>query len=65
VRSQPGDPQATGDAILELVDAAEPPLRVFFSSTALQMIRREYGARIENWQQWDGPAQRAQGVLES
>src|SRR4249919_3931855 len=33
VRSQPGDPQATGAAILELVDAAEPPLRVFFSST--------------------------------
>ena len=54
VRSQPGDPQATGAAILELVDAAEPPLRVFFSSTALQLIRREYASRIENWQQWDG-----------
>ena len=61
VRSQPGDPQATGAAILELVDAAEPPLRVFFSSTALQLIRREYASRIENWQQWDRLAQRAQG----
>ena len=65
VRSQPGDPQATGAAILELVDAAEPPLRVFFSSTALQLIRREYASRIENWQQWDGLAQRAQGGPES
>jgi NAD(P)-dependent dehydrogenase (short-subunit alcohol dehydrogenase family) len=65
VRSQPGDPQATGAAILELVDAAEPPLRVFFSSTALQLIRPEYTSRIENWQQWDGLAQRAQGRPES
>jgi NAD(P)-dependent dehydrogenase (short-subunit alcohol dehydrogenase family) len=65
VRSQPGDPQATGAAILELVDAAEPPLRVFFSSTALQLISREYASRIENWQQWDGLAQRAQGGPES
>ena len=60
-----GIPQATGAAILELVDAAEPPLRVFFSSTALQLIRHEYASRIENWQQWDGLAQRAQGSPKS
>ncbi len=32
VRSRPGDPEATGPAILELVDSPEPPLRVFFGS---------------------------------
>ncbi|HTA33402.1 MAG TPA: SDR family oxidoreductase [Solirubrobacteraceae bacterium] len=61
IRSQPGDPQATGAAMLELVDAAEPPLRVFFGSSGLQMIRREYAARIDTWEKWDGLAQRAQG----
>lgn len=61
IRSQPGDPRATGAAILELVDAAEPPLRVFFGSTGLQMVRREYAARIETWEAWDGLSQRAQG----
>src|SRR5579863_6133036 len=29
----PGDPEATGPAILKLVDAAEPPLRIFFGAT--------------------------------
>jgi NAD(P)-dependent dehydrogenase (short-subunit alcohol dehydrogenase family) len=61
IRSRPGDPQATGAAILELVDAAEPPLRVFFGSSGLQMVRREYAAQIETWEEWDGLAQRAQG----
>jgi NAD(P)-dependent dehydrogenase (short-subunit alcohol dehydrogenase family) len=28
-----GDPEATGPAILKVVDAAEPPLRVFFGSS--------------------------------
>ena len=37
-----GDPQATGSAILELVDADEPPLRVFFGTGTLDMIRAEY-----------------------
>ena len=33
-QTAPGDPDATGPAILELVDADEPPLRVFFGSAA-------------------------------
>src|ERR1700677_5089714 len=39
VRSKRGDPEATGAAILEIVDAAEPPLRVFFGDGPLGMIR--------------------------
>ena len=57
----PGDPQATGPAILELVDADEPPLRVFFGSAGLGMTRSEYESRITLWEQWDALAQRAQG----
>src|SRR3954469_5890100 len=33
------DPEATGPAILEVVDAEEPPLRVFFGDGPLDMIR--------------------------
>ena len=56
-----GDPQATGPAILELVDADEPPLRAFFGTGTLDMIRAEYEQRIENWERWDHLAVAAQG----
>jgi NAD(P)-dependent dehydrogenase (short-subunit alcohol dehydrogenase family) len=58
---QPGDPDATGPAILEAVDAAEPPLRVFFGRGTLEMIRAEYEQRLANWERWDELAQRAHG----
>ncbi len=61
VRSQPGDPQATGAAVLELVDSEDPPLRVFFGSSGLEMARREYLGRLENWERWNGLSIRAQG----
>jgi NAD(P)-dependent dehydrogenase (short-subunit alcohol dehydrogenase family) len=57
----PGDPQATGPAILELVDAEEPPLRTFFGAGTLDMIRAEYERRLENWERWDGLANAAHG----
>ena len=57
----PGDPEATGPAILELVDADEPPLRTFFGTGTLEMIRAEYAKRIENWENWDHLAVAAQG----
>lgn len=59
--AEPGDPQATGSVILELVDAEEPPLRVFLGSGTLDMIRAEYERRLENWERWDGLANAAQG----
>ncbi len=59
--AEPGDPEATGSVILELVDADEPPLRVFLGSGTLDMIRAEYERRLENWERWDGLANAAQG----
>lgn len=59
--STPGDPQATGPAILELVDADEPPLRTFFGAGTLDMIRAEYASRLERWERWDGLATAAHG----
>jgi len=58
-----GDPEATGPAILKVVDAAEPPLRVFFGSGGLPMTKAEYARRIETWEKWNDLAVEAQGDL--
>ena len=60
-RANPGDPLATGPAILDVVDAAEPPLRTFFGAGTLDMIKAEYESRIENWERWDELATAAHG----
>ena len=62
-RANRGDPEATGPAILELVDADEPPLRVFFGAGTLEMIHAEYERRLENWERWDDLANRAHGQV--
>jgi NAD(P)-dependent dehydrogenase (short-subunit alcohol dehydrogenase family) len=57
----PGEPAATGAAILKIVDAVEPPLRVFFGSGGLPMTRAEYAKRISMWEQWNNVSIEAQG----
>lgn len=59
----PGDPEATGPAILKVVDAKEPPLRIFFGSTGLPMARAEYARRIATWEAWNEVSVEAQGDL--
>jgi NAD(P)-dependent dehydrogenase (short-subunit alcohol dehydrogenase family) len=61
--SVPGDPDATGAAILKVVDAKEPPLRIFFGSGGLPMTRAEYARRIATWEQWNDVSLEAQGAL--
>jgi NAD(P)-dependent dehydrogenase (short-subunit alcohol dehydrogenase family) len=63
--SIPGDPDATGPAILKVVDAKDPPLRVFFGSGGLPMTRAEYARRIETWEKWNDVALEAQGDLQA
>jgi NAD(P)-dependent dehydrogenase (short-subunit alcohol dehydrogenase family) len=57
-----GDPQATGPAILQLVDAEQPTLRVFFGDGPLAMVRGEYARRIGEWEQWEELSIRAHGA---
>ena len=57
-----GDPQATREAILTVVDADEPPLRIFFGRGPLEVITKEYGARIDEWQRWDDVSRAAFGA---
>jgi NAD(P)-dependent dehydrogenase (short-subunit alcohol dehydrogenase family) len=56
-----GDPDASGPAILKLVDAEKPPLRCFFGATAFDIVRPDYESRIANWEEWDWLAKEAHG----
>ncbi len=57
----PGDPHATAAAILDIVDAAEPPLRVFFGTAPLGIAKADYAKRLETWETWNHVAEKAQG----
>jgi NAD(P)-dependent dehydrogenase (short-subunit alcohol dehydrogenase family) len=57
----PGNPAASAAALLKVVDAQEPPLRVFFGATPLETARADYESRLRNWEQWQPVAELAQG----
>lgn len=65
VRATRGDPAATGPPMLELVDADDPPLRIFFGIGPLEMIREEYARRIATWERWDDLSRMAHGASET
>jgi NAD(P)-dependent dehydrogenase (short-subunit alcohol dehydrogenase family) len=56
-----GNPAATAAALLKVVDAQEPPLRVFFGATPLQTAKADYESRLRTWEQWQPVAELAQG----
>jgi NAD(P)-dependent dehydrogenase (short-subunit alcohol dehydrogenase family) len=56
-----GDPAASAVALLEVVDAGEPPLRVFFGALPLQLAKADYESRLSNWEQWQPVSELAQG----
>ncbi len=57
----PGDPRASAAALLRIVDSPEPPLRVFFGTTPIDIAKADYARRIATWEQWDDVAKLAQG----
>ncbi|MFG6503437.1 SDR family oxidoreductase [Microbacterium sp. P05] len=56
-----GDPTASAAALMEVVDAAEPPLRVFFGTAPLPIAQADYASRLANWEKWNDVAKLAQG----
>ena len=57
----PGDPTASAAAVLEIVDADEPPLRCFFGSAPLGIAKADYEQRLAVWEKWQPVAELAQG----
>ena len=59
--SDPGDPVATREAILRVVDADAPPLRVFLGAAPLPIATADYESRLKTWNDWQDVALLAQG----
>ncbi len=59
--SAPGDPKASAAAVLRVVDAEQPPLRVFFGTAPLELAKADYEERLRTWEQWQSVAELAQG----
>ncbi|MCW2756529.1 MAG: short-chain dehydrogenase [Nocardioidaceae bacterium] len=59
--SAPGVPSATRSAVLKVVDAAEPPLRVFFGKLPLGIATQDYEGRLKTWNEWQDVAIEAHG----
>ncbi|MGC2530426.1 MAG: SDR family NAD(P)-dependent oxidoreductase [Candidatus Acidiferrum sp.] len=56
-----GDPEATREAILKLVDTENPPLRLALGSRLLPGARALYADRIATWEAWEAVSNAAQG----
>ena len=59
--NEPGDPEATAEAVLRIVDAEHPPLRAFFGTAPLGIAESDYEGRLSNWREWQPVAELAQG----
>jgi len=57
----PGDPVATRSAILKVVDADRPPLRIFFGAAPLGIAKADYASRVSVWEEWNDVSLEAQG----
>jgi NAD(P)-dependent dehydrogenase (short-subunit alcohol dehydrogenase family) len=56
-----GDPRATPDAVLAVIDAEDAPLRFFVGSSGLPRVKDAYKARLGVWEQWAELSNSAQG----
>jgi NAD(P)-dependent dehydrogenase (short-subunit alcohol dehydrogenase family) len=56
-----GDPKASRSAILKVVDADQPPLRIFFGKVPLGIATADYESRLATWNEWQPVAVEAQG----
>jgi len=57
----PGEPTATRQAVLTLVDAPNPPLRMFLGEDPLRIATADYESRLAGWREWQPVAAAAQG----
>src|ERR1700685_579840 len=56
-----GDPEATAEAILKLVDAENPPLRLGLGTSILPRARAAYAERLDTWEAWEDVSNAAMG----
>ncbi len=59
--SDMGDPKAVGPALLTIVDAENPPLRVFFGRPPIQLAKDHYARKLATWAEWEHVSLAAHG----
>jgi NADP-dependent 3-hydroxy acid dehydrogenase YdfG len=57
-----GDPNATPQALFQIVDAENPPLRFNLGSHNLPWVRAAYEERLALWEKWDAVSSSAQAL---
>jgi NAD(P)-dependent dehydrogenase (short-subunit alcohol dehydrogenase family) len=62
-RAAHASPKPVGfkSAILKVVDADEPPLRVFFGEQPIQIASHIYRQRLDQWNEWAPVSREAEG----
>ncbi|MER6121937.1 SDR family NAD(P)-dependent oxidoreductase [Streptomyces sp. NPDC001795] len=55
------DPADAAAALLQVVDADNPPLRVFFGTEPLEIVEPLYAQRLKTWADWQHISRIAQG----
>ena len=56
-----GNPDATPQALFQVVDAKNPPLRFHLGSHNLSEVSKAYEERLSEWEAWDAVSSSAQG----
>ena len=56
-----GDPEATAEAVLKLVDTNDPPLRLGLGTSILPRARDAYRERLATWEAWEDVSNAAMG----
>jgi NAD(P)-dependent dehydrogenase (short-subunit alcohol dehydrogenase family) len=56
-----GKPEATADALLQVVDSANPPLRITLGKMAYPWIQQVYAERMNTWEAWKEVSAAAHG----
>ncbi len=57
-----GNPSATVDAVLKLVDSENPPLRLFLGKVSYPVVKQGYEARWKEWDEWKQVSEDAHGI---
>jgi NADP-dependent 3-hydroxy acid dehydrogenase YdfG len=56
-----GVPQATAEAMLQLIKSENPPLRLILGKAGLQWIKYAYAERMKTWEEWQDVSVAAHG----
>lgn len=58
-----GNPEATPQALFQMVDSENPPLRFFLGSHNLPWVRTAYAERMATWEAWESVSNSAQDLV--